>query len=252
MSAVDWFLYGAVFDRRASPAEVFWTFLALLGLLTNVMALIDAQGDLYLLRTRMLNGARELVARGHRRNAVVRGGVKLGLSLIGLAAMNTPPPPNRPTTLPVLVFVFLLAIGGMSWADLRERTDRRTLLRLMSQRHGALDVERDGVVVIDRDSNIISASRGAWFIFGYGPEELEGLTLASLLAPDDYEHHRTLMAVYLATGENGMLGRPRHIVGIRKDGVLMPIEATFVESGYGETRHWTVILRRPGPDLVDA
>jgi asparagine N-glycosylation enzyme membrane subunit Stt3 len=127
-----WFLYGSLLNERASPAELLWTLLAVAGLVLNMLAVVDAQRDLALLRARLANGARELVARNHRRNALVRGGVKLGFGVVGLLYMGTLPPVRRTTAFPGLVVLFLVVIAGLTWSDIVDRADRRKLLRLMA------------------------------------------------------------------------------------------------------------------------
>jgi hypothetical protein len=132
MNFWEWFLYGWTPDQRAAPAEVLWTLLAIVGLALNILAVVDAQRDLALLRARLANGARELVARNHRRNALVRGGVKFGFGAVGLLYMGTLPPIRRSTAFPGLVVLFLVVISILTWSDLVDRADRRKLLRLMA------------------------------------------------------------------------------------------------------------------------
>jgi PAS domain S-box-containing protein len=249
MVAWDWFFYGAFLRPGWSPAEVTWTAMALLGLVLNLFALYDAQGDLYLLRSRRMNGARELVARGHRRNAIVRGLVKFGFSIIGFAALGTPPSPRRSPTLPVLVLVLVLAIIGLTYTDVRERVDRHALLRLLAARLPG--DEGEGEVTIDRESRIVAASRGAATALGYAPGALIGQTLAAVFTFEEYRAHRDAFARYLATGESDTLGRPRYVIGLREDGEPVPLEATFVEEGFGDARRWAVHLRRSGSPLLE-
>lgn len=242
----DWFFYGHLLAVGASPAETLWTLMAVLGFLLNLIGGYDALGDLAYLRQYKLNGARELVARGHLRNAVVRGAVKFGFLLVGVAALSSPPPILRTTTLPTLVVVLVSGIGGLTWCDFRDRSDRRRLLHLLAHRRSLIDPAIDSVLTIDADSVIRAASVGGAATFGYLPGELIGQTLAAVLAPEEYAAHRERMREYLATGETTTLGRPRHAIGLTKAGEALPLEATFVEVGIGAARRWTVVLRQMG------
>jgi hypothetical protein len=134
MGAWEWFFYGAVLWSTVSPAELTWTLVALAGIVLNVLAVVSAQGDLRFLRAQGLNGARTIVARGHRRGAAVRGGVKVMFVLVGLTAASSPPPILRVPTVQVLTIGFILAVAGLTWVDLCERIDRARLLDIMDHR----------------------------------------------------------------------------------------------------------------------
>jgi PAS domain S-box-containing protein len=64
-----------------------------------------------------------------------------------------------------------------------------------------LDTASDGVILLDRRGFILSASRGADALFGYGAKELAGRPLSELLAPQNVE--AVYDCLYSATNDGG-------------------------------------------------
>lgn len=243
---VAWYFNGETVARTASPAELTWTVAAFGGVILNGVSLYDARADLYYLRRNRINGARELVARQHRRNAAVRGAIKTVFFVVGLAAMGNPPRPGPVNAASSIAGIgFLVAILALTWLDLVERRERARLVALLMHRRALIDPVIDGVISIDRASKVLSWSPGAERIFGYAAGAIVGEGLGRLMLPEDAERHHAGILRYLATGESHILGRPLNFVGIRADHTPVPLEVTITElSGAGPARFSGIVRQR--------
>jgi diguanylate cyclase (GGDEF)-like protein/PAS domain S-box-containing protein len=86
-----------------------------------------------------------------------------------------------------------------------------------------LDNMLDGVLTINKRGDIISANKAAIKLFGYSVEEMVGESVGMLL-PEPYSgEHDQQMQLFKTTGSNYLVGRPREILGKRKDGSIFPI-----------------------------
>lgn len=117
----------------ASPIEIVWTSVALVGVLINCTAAVDAWRDLRALHALGLNGAREIVARGNIRRELLRIFKQGCFLFVGAYFMWLPPATPATATRPnaggiVLVVGLLLASISM---DLGALIDRRERIRLI-------------------------------------------------------------------------------------------------------------------------
>ncbi|MET0277986.1 MAG: PAS domain-containing sensor histidine kinase [Pseudorhodoplanes sp.] len=86
-----------------------------------------------------------------------------------------------------------------------------------------LDIAADGIVMLDRDGQILRANAGAQRLFGYEAEDFIGKSLGSLFAP---ESERVAMARLerLAQGGEAPAGdESREIIGKRRQGGLISL-----------------------------
>lgn len=92
-----------------------------------------------------------------------------------------------------------------------------------------LDTVPDAMVVIDQDGIVLSFSRAAERLFGFGAAEVVGHNV-SMLMPSPYrEQHDEYLARYLRTGERRIIGIGRVVVGQRKNGATFPMELAVGE-----------------------
>ena len=107
-----------------------------------------------------------------------------------------------------------------------------------------VDTAPDAIVVIDRRGIVQSFNQGAERIFGYAPEEVIGRSLSMLVPAYHAGQHDSHLAEYERTGIKRAVGGVTPVEGMRKDGFLVPLEATvgewFDEEG---ARHFTGVLR---------
>lgn len=100
----------------------------------------------------------------------------------------------------------------------------KALLKESAQHTQAiLDNMEDGVISIDARGLIVSFSQAASEIFGYVPEEVLGRNVSMLMPEPHRSHHDHYLALYGKSGEARMIGRPRELEGLRKDGSLFPM-----------------------------
>ncbi|MEJ6007459.1 PAS domain S-box protein [Paucibacter sp. AS339] len=100
----------------------------------------------------------------------------------------------------------------------------KALLKESAQHTQAiLDNMEDGVISIDAQGLMISFSQAASEIFGYAPDEVLGRNVSMLMPEPHRSHHDHYLALYAKGGEARMIGRPRELEGLRKDGSLFPM-----------------------------
>lgn len=91
----------------------------------------------------------------------------------------------------------------------------------------------DAMIVIDKDGLIESFSATAERLFGYGEAEVIGRNVSMLMPSPDGDRHDTYMARYLATGDRRIIGKPRRVIGRRKDGSTFPHDLAIGEAMAG-------------------
>lgn len=120
---------------HAYPLELLQLVGALVGVVLNAYALIQARKDTDALRDSGINGSRKIVADGNVQQELIRLVVQVLLVVVGAASVILPPPsPDMPemflwsgyiTRVVLLLITFLIAFKSV--LDVK---DRRTLLRL--------------------------------------------------------------------------------------------------------------------------
>ncbi len=110
------------------------------------------------------------------------------------------------------------------------------------------DAVTDGVALADGDGRIMLANRQLADMFGYGPAELAGLPVESLLPAGLREAHRRHRAAYRQSPyDRPMADRPP-LVGLRKDGSSFPVEISLAPvpgPGPGQGGTATLAVIRP-------
>lgn len=98
-------------------------------------------------------------------------------------------------------------------ADLERRVAQRTL-----ELQTTLETVIEGVITIDDRGRVETFNPSAEIIFGYRADEVFGQNVAMLMPSDDRNHHDRYISKYLTTGESGLIGVGREVLGQRKDG----------------------------------
>lgn len=109
---------------------------------------------------------------------------------------------------------------------------------------GIIDSAMDAIITIDSRMRIVVFNQMAEQVFGWTAEEMMGQPLDRLLP----EHLRTAHAAHVGdfdrTGSTSRrMGRPGQLVGVRRDGRVIPIEASISKAEIGNERLLTVVLR---------
>jgi diguanylate cyclase (GGDEF)-like protein/PAS domain S-box-containing protein len=86
-----------------------------------------------------------------------------------------------------------------------------------------LDNMLDGVLTINRNGLIEAFNKAACGIFGYGADEVLGRNVG-MLTPESYIGERDpQLPLFKTAGSNYLVGKPREMLGKRKDGTIFPI-----------------------------
>ncbi|HET6898939.1 MAG TPA: PAS domain S-box protein [Vicinamibacteria bacterium] len=123
----------------------------------------------------------------------------------------------------------------VSFTDATERHRREREMRESEEQFRALAENAAAAILVMRhDDEIVFANPGTHRVFGYGPDELIGRPLSSLMPADLRESHRNGVKRFLATGQRHLRWEGVELVGMRKDGSVVPLEitmGTFVRDG---------------------
>ena len=107
-----------------------------------------------------------------------------------------------------------------------------------------LDAATDAIIAIDANQRIATFNRGAEALLGYTAPEIIGAPLDRLLPAEIREHHRSHVRGYAQETEVGRyMSSRREVVALRKDGSLVPVEATLSRTGTGPDMLMMVFLR---------
>jgi PAS domain S-box-containing protein len=101
----------------------------------------------------------------------------------------------------------------------------------------------DGIISIDERGTITTFNRAAERIFGYGSVEALGQNVSLLMPQPHRGAHDSYMANFARTGQGGIIGVGREVMGRRKDGSEFPMELAVSEFLHGNRRHFTGIVR---------
>ena len=116
-------------------------------------------------------------------------------------------------------------------------------LRLENAQH-ILSIADMAIIATDRDGNITESNRCAQAMFGYQEQELLGKPIHLLLPPHFRQHHAELLKAFVdgEERERRMSGR-NEVVGYRKDGSFVPLEASIAKFRDGDNWLLVVTLR---------
>ncbi len=82
----------------------------------------------------------------------------------------------------------------------------------------------DPVIVIDAHGTIQSSSDSLERVFGWRPAEVAGRNVSVLMPEPHRSAHDGYLAEYRRTGRTSIMGRPRELEAVRRDGTEFPIE----------------------------
>lgn len=101
----------------------------------------------------------------------------------------------------------------------------------------------DAIITIDERGIIESVNPAVEKIFGFAPHELLGQNVSRLM-PEPYRSmHGEYLGNYLRTGNARIIGGRRELVGMRKDGSILPIDIAVSEMGVEGGRRFVGIIR---------
>lgn len=112
-----------------------------------------------------------------------------------------------------------------------------------SQLRAILESAVESIITIDDHGLIQSYNSAAERMFGYGPKELVGRNVSTLMPSPYREQHNGYLARYIATGMPHIIGFGREAIGQRKDGSTFPMDLSVGEVRHDGRRAFTGIVR---------
>lgn len=106
-----------------------------------------------------------------------------------------------------------------------------------------LEMAADGIISIDTQGHIQSFNRAAQKMFGYSEAEIIGKNVALLMPSPHQDDHDGYLARYLQTGQTNVIDKLRELQGLRKDGMIFPMELAVTEVKFGDAHFFTAMLR---------
>lgn len=116
----------------------------------------------------------------------------------------------------------------------------QSLLEGEQRMRAILETANDAIVTIDSRGVIQSANSATERIFGHKPKELLGQSVKMLIPAAWHREYDEAMAP-TRNGEHGFAGINREIQGLRKDGMVVPLEVAVSEAMPGTV--YTAIIR---------
>ena len=98
----------------------------------------------------------------------------------------------------------------------------------------------DAIVVIDIEGRILDFNPAAERIFGYLAQEVIGENVRKLMPDPDRSRHDGYIRNYLRTKEPQIIGKGREVIGLLKDGGVIPLELAVGEVNAHALPHSTV------------
>jgi len=109
------------------------------------------------------------------------------------------------------------------------------------------DSSSDAVIIADSTGHLIAWNRGAERIFGYTEKEAVGKSITEMM-PDKYRtSHVAGLQRYLSTGQSRVIGKTVELEGLRKTGLIFPVELSIATWQEGQEKLFGAIVR----DITD-
>lgn len=123
------------------------------------------------------------------------------------------------------------------------RALERALLESEARSRAVVENAVEGIVTSNEEGIIDSFNLAAQRMFGYSLDEIVGQNVTRLM-PEPYagEHHGYLKR-YLSTGQAGIIGMGREVLGKRKDGSTFPMALSVSEFVLDGKRFFTGMVR---------
>lgn len=120
-----------------------------------------------------------------------------------------------------------------------EEGTRNSAIRLNAIFSSALD----GIVTVTEQGCIESINPAGEQIFGYTQTELAGKSMGLLMTEPFRAQYQHYLASYLQTNVPRVIGTVQEIEGLRKGGMVMPIEVSLGEMKLGSERRFIAVVR---------
>nr|WP_316640344.1 EAL domain-containing protein [uncultured Roseateles sp.] len=106
-----------------------------------------------------------------------------------------------------------------------------------------LDKMADGFIIIDVQGRVDAYNKAACSIFGYTPGEVLGRNVAMLMPEPHRSHHDLYLQHYQRTGDARVVGKPREVAGLRKNGQVFPMSLSVSEVNHAGRTTFVALVR---------
>ncbi|WP_027152829.1 PAS domain S-box protein [Mesorhizobium sp. WSM2561] len=128
--------------------------------------------------------------------------------------------------------------------DLTARKRAEEAIRESEERYRVVaETASDAIITIDSTSIILFANRATEKIFGYTVAEMVGNELTMLMPNHLRGVHRSSLARYLKDGRRHISWEAVELLGLHRDGQVIPLELSFAEYVSNGERRFTGIAR---------
>jgi PAS domain S-box-containing protein len=108
---------------------------------------------------------------------------------------------------------------------------------------GLLEALQDGVALADGSGMIAAASARLEDMFGYGPGELAGLQVESLVPEGLREPHQGHLSAWARSPSARAIGAGAQLAGLRKDGTTFPVRVSLTPAAAGGGQLTLAVIR---------
>jgi PAS domain S-box-containing protein len=128
--------------------------------------------------------------------------------------------------------------------DITESRKTKEALKQSEERFRAVaQSANDAIVTADNKGNVLGWNRGAEKAFGYAEQEVLGKPL-SLIIPEDYlQQHINGMKSVEDGGKKNVIGKTVELHGLKKNGIVFPLELSLSEWETSDGTFYTGIIR---------
>jgi len=133
--------------------------------------------------------------------------------------------------------------GEVMAADDQDPIKRKKILSEELHMIAVLETARDAIITADESGNILFWNHMAEIMFGYQSSDVMGRSLTMIMPERFRDDHRNGMKRYVSTNVKKVIGTVLELVGLRSNGEEFPIELALSTWKYGETPHFTAIVR---------
>jgi PAS domain S-box-containing protein len=123
------------------------------------------------------------------------------------------------TAFTVTVTVLVTVFNGL----MRSRNLYQRIEESQTRLNAILDTAVDGIITIDHHGLIQSFNHSAERLFGWQAAEVIGRNIKILMPEPDQSQHDNYLRNYLNSRVPKIIGSGREVIGLRKDGSLMPM-----------------------------
>ncbi|MCI4625061.1 MAG: PAS domain S-box protein [Candidatus Magnetoovum sp. WYHC-5] len=111
------------------------------------------------------------------------------------------------------------------------------------QLHAIIDTATEAIITINEEGIIKACNKACEVIFGYNTNELLGHSV-NMLMPEPYKSaHDGYIQRYIQSGRSRVIGSNIELIGLKKSGVIFPIDIALSEVSFNYKRLFTALIR---------